>query len=193
MKFACAVPLRILLTTLALSLLAGCAAIPQRRVLISSHPSDDNPAVTLASFPAELRALMVIQTFTPEDQKSLKAMAEEIHKLDTQGDPAHKRSALVDDFNRMARVAAKSVIIPEVPARVVVSMSKLAPKLAASPNGTDKVELSLEALQAVTKLGEMPANELKAYLAYLTVVQAHNQGTCDSGLTSFFKGLAESK
>lgn len=172
-----------------LILLTGCADLPQRCVKISSHPSQQDAAVIVASFPADLRAYTLVRSpLTAAQQADLKQEADII--ATKQG---RERTLKIDDFNRKRQIYYQYSIAPEPPARVVVSSSKIAPSLAFSPGSSNTVTMSLEALQEVTKLGDMPDNELKAYLAYLSFIEAHNRGVWDGSLTNKLNELMPPK
>jgi hypothetical protein len=173
---------------IAVVLSSGCQGyFPQRRVLISDHPSGQPVGVTLASFPAELRAYTILKLVEPDERTALQDLAAKIAAEQR----SSERSRLVCDYNRRLALAVRHVLVPEPPATVVVTQTKLNPTIKVSTGTNAGGELTLTAEQAATNLGKMTPEELKAYFAYLSYIAARNlDGQPDTNFNRFLLDLA---
>jgi hypothetical protein len=164
----------------------GCTTLPQRRVLISNHPQSQKTGITLASFPADLRAYTILRQVDPKFVKELSNQLDDIRKAD-----GEVRERMISDFNRAFDLHITHTLLPEAPARVVVTLKKMNPELSvttsgSTPGGTIKTVMEQDA----TDLGAMPESELKSYLAYLGFIQtANNRNLVDKEFNEFLLKL----
>lgn len=167
--------------------LVGCATLPQRRVLISDHVHSQT-GITLTSWPADLRAFPMLAKVDPDQVAELSKLASEIK--DT-ASPARK-IRLTENFNRQFNLHVHYVLLPEAPARTVVSLEKLDGEIKVDPKELADGKAELVAEQAVLDRGAMPYSELKAYLAYLAFIQtANNDSKTDSVFNQFLLDILQ--